>query len=85
LKLRAVHKDELSHLVDCVVFASKGKHAAPSLSSGGMHSISFVDLTDNEIGDLDGDQYTVIWDKDLVQPKIAEVLRFLCDSTMPVH
>ncbi|PVG01695.1 RdRP-domain-containing protein [Serendipita vermifera] len=57
LKLRAVYKEELSHLVDCVVFASKGKHAAPSLSSG---------------GDLDGDQYTVIWDEDLVQPKVAE-------------
>jgi hypothetical protein len=25
------------------------------------------------LGDLDGDQYTVIWDKELVQPKIAEV------------
>jgi hypothetical protein len=35
LKLRAVYKPELKHLVDCVVFASKGKHAAPSLSSGG--------------------------------------------------
>ncbi|KAG8830443.1 hypothetical protein FRC18_008083 [Serendipita sp. 400] len=57
LKLRAVDKPELRHLVDCVVFASKGKHAAPSLSSG---------------GDLDGDKFTVIWDKELVPPKIAE-------------
>ncbi|KAG8831497.1 hypothetical protein FRC17_003069 [Serendipita sp. 399] len=57
LKLRAVDKPELRHLVDCIVFASKGKHAAPSLSSG---------------GDLDGDKFTVIWDKELVPPKIAE-------------
>ncbi|KIM19468.1 hypothetical protein M408DRAFT_13453, partial [Serendipita vermifera MAFF 305830] len=57
LKLRAVDHPKLRHLVDCVVFASKGKHAAPSLSSG---------------GDLDGDQYTVIWDPELVMPKVAE-------------
>lgn len=35
LKLRAVDRPELSHLVDCVVFASVGKRAAPSMSSGG--------------------------------------------------
>jgi hypothetical protein len=45
LKLRAVHNDKLSHLVDCLVFASvarPGHHAAPSMSSG---------------GDLDGDHF----------------------------
>ena len=35
LKLRAVARPELSHLVDCVVFATRGKRAAPSMSSGG--------------------------------------------------
>lgn len=35
LKLRAVHRRELEHLVDCVVFASRGTRAAPSMSSGG--------------------------------------------------
>lgn len=38
LKLRAVHHEKLSHLVDCVVFASvakPGHKAAPSMSSGG--------------------------------------------------
>lgn len=35
LKLRAVHHRELDHLVDCLVFASRGKRAAPSMSSGG--------------------------------------------------
>ncbi|KAK2464629.1 hypothetical protein APHAL10511_003322 [Amanita phalloides] len=53
LKLRAVQNDELSHLVDCVVFASVGRRAAPAMSSG---------------GDLDGDEYFVCWDKDIVQP-----------------
>lgn len=57
LKLRAVDKPELRHLVDCVVFASKGRHAAPSLSSG---------------GDLDGDEYTIIWDKDLIPSRVFE-------------
>ncbi|KAH8088982.1 RNA dependent RNA polymerase-domain-containing protein [Cristinia sonorae] len=57
LKLRAVSHPKLSHLVDCVVFATRGRRAAPSMSSG---------------GDLDGDQFTVIWDADLVPPHIAE-------------
>lgn len=35
LKLRAVYRPELAHLVDCVVFATRGKRAAPSMSSGG--------------------------------------------------
>ena len=35
LKLRAVHHPQLQHLVDCVVFPTKGKRAAPSMSSGG--------------------------------------------------
>ena len=38
LKLRAVHRPELAHLVDCIVFASvakDGHQAAPAMSSGG--------------------------------------------------
>jgi RNA dependent RNA polymerase len=38
LKLRAVNHPRLSHLVDCIVFASvarPGHHSAPSMSSGG--------------------------------------------------
>lgn len=58
LKLRAVYRPELEHLVDCVVFASVGKRAAPSMSSG---------------GDLDGDEYFVCWDSDLVPRHVAEV------------
>ncbi|KAI0318242.1 RNA dependent RNA polymerase-domain-containing protein [Amylostereum chailletii] len=57
LKLRAVDHPLLAHLTDCVVFASQGKRAAPSMSSG---------------GDLDGDEYFVCWDKDLVPAKVFE-------------
>ncbi|KAI0333202.1 RdRP-domain-containing protein [Cubamyces sp. BRFM 1775] len=57
LKLWAVEHPRLSHLVDCIVFASTGERAAPSMSAG---------------GDLDGDEYTVIWDPDFVPRKVAE-------------
>ncbi|KAL4068636.1 RNA dependent RNA polymerase-domain-containing protein [Scleroderma yunnanense] len=60
LKLRAVDHPRLSHLVDCIVFASvaKPKHqAAPAMSSG---------------GDLDGDKFFVCWDPDLVPPHVHE-------------
>ncbi|KXN84461.1 putative RNA-dependent RNA polymerase 1 [Leucoagaricus sp. SymC.cos] len=60
LKLRAVHHEKLAHLVDCVVFASvakPGHKAAPAMSSG---------------GDLDGDEYFVCWDPDLVPTRAAE-------------
>ena len=35
LKLRAVSHPALQHLSECIVFASRGKRAAPSMSSGG--------------------------------------------------
>ncbi|KAF9237759.1 RNA dependent RNA polymerase-domain-containing protein [Melanogaster broomeanus] len=60
LKLRAVDHSRLSHLVDCIVFASvaKPKHqAAPAMSSG---------------GDLDGDKFFVCWDPDIVPPLVHE-------------
>jgi len=42
-KFRAVQRDELSHLVDCIVFSTRGKRPAADLMSG---------------GDLDGDTCT---------------------------
>lgn len=42
LKLRAVSHPSLNHLVDCLVFSSRGKRAAPSMSSGGDLGTSFL-------------------------------------------
>jgi RNA-dependent RNA polymerase len=49
--VRAVNVAELHHLRDVVVFSQKGDRDVPSMCSG---------------GDLDGDDYFVIWDKDLI-------------------
>ena len=55
--LRAVDRPELNHLVDCIVFPVKGK--AP-------HSAEIAG------SDMDGDQYLVCWDQELVPPSMAE-------------
>ncbi|THH07660.1 hypothetical protein EW145_g3223 [Phellinidium pouzarii] len=57
LKLQAVHSEKLEHLVDCIVFASVGRRAAPSMISG---------------GDLDGDRFFVCWDPNIIPSKVAE-------------
>ncbi|PPQ66641.1 hypothetical protein CVT24_006933 [Panaeolus cyanescens] len=60
LKLRAVSHPKLNHLVDCLVFATVAKpnhKAAPSMSSG---------------GDLDGDEFFVCWDADIMPTIISE-------------
>ncbi|KAH1780249.1 hypothetical protein KXW56_004375 [Aspergillus fumigatus] len=49
--VRAVNVPQLSHLKDVVVFPQTGDRDIPSTCSG---------------GDLDGDDYLVIWDQDLV-------------------
>lgn len=49
--VRAVNVPQLSHLQDVVVFPQTGDRDIPSMCSG---------------GDLDGDDYLVIWDQDLI-------------------
>lgn len=49
--LTCVYKEELSHLVDVVVFANNGPRSVPSMLSG---------------GDLDGDNYHILWEKSLL-------------------
>ncbi|KAF9959907.1 hypothetical protein BGZ65_012983 [Modicella reniformis] len=54
--VQAVDRPNLSHLHDVVVFNTKGSRGIPSMCSG---------------GDLDGDDFTVIWDPEIVE-KIEE-------------
>ena len=55
--LTAVHVEGLEHLLDCIVFPTQGKRPHPSEIAG---------------SDLDGDQYFVCWDGDLIVPKVVE-------------
>lgn len=78
LKLRAVHNNKLSHLVDCIVFASvarPGHHAAPSMSSGGDldGEQPLFALLMNTRHHSAGDKYFVCWDPDLIPTRVAEV------------
>ncbi|EXK24346.1 hypothetical protein FOMG_18917 [Fusarium oxysporum f. sp. melonis 26406] len=55
-KFRVVERPELSHLVDCIVFSTRGKRPAADFMSG---------------GDLDGDKFFVCWDKDLIPSTVS--------------
>ena len=55
--LRAVDVQGLEHLVDCIVFPTKGKRPHSTEIAG---------------SDLDGDQYFVCWNKDLIVPNLRE-------------
>ncbi|KAG0251066.1 hypothetical protein BG011_007879 [Mortierella polycephala] len=54
--VRAVNRPALMHMYDVVAFNTKGHRGIPSMCSG---------------GDLDGDDFTVIWDPDIVN-KVKE-------------
>lgn len=52
--VRAVNRPQLRHLVDVIVFPQTGDRDIPSMCSG---------------GDLDGDDYLIIWDQELIPPE----------------
>ena len=54
--LNAINVPELEHLVDCIVFPTKGKRPHADEQAG---------------GDLDGDKFFVTWDDRLIPPKIV--------------
>ncbi|KAI1821308.1 RNA dependent RNA polymerase-domain-containing protein [Xylaria intraflava] len=56
-KFHLVERPELSHLVDCIVFPTRGRRPSADMMSG---------------GDLDGDTFFVCWDEDLMPSKMAE-------------
>lgn len=56
-KLRVKELPELQNVIDCIVFSVNGKTPPPSMMSG---------------GDLDGDQFFVCWDPELIPVKVHE-------------
>ena len=64
----AVDEPLLHHLVDCVAFSTQGYRDLPNMCAG---------------GDLDGDQYTLIWDQDLIPSGNAEPMS--CETPAPVN
>ncbi|OAL44129.1 RdRP-domain-containing protein [Pyrenochaeta sp. DS3sAY3a] len=56
-KFKAVDVPQFSHLVDCIVFSTRGKRPSADLMSG---------------GDLDGDKFFVTWDGEIIPRTIAE-------------
>ncbi|KAF2878599.1 RNA dependent RNA polymerase-domain-containing protein [Massariosphaeria phaeospora] len=61
-KFKAVNIPELSHLVDCIVFSTRGKRPSADLMSG---------------GDLDGDKFFVTWDRDIIPRTISEPAQYV--------
>ncbi|PRQ41045.1 putative RNA-directed RNA polymerase [Rosa chinensis] len=68
--LMAVDVPALHHMVDCVVFPQKGKRPHPNECSG---------------SDLDGDDYFVSWDGDLIPPRQTEPMNYTLAPTVELE
>ncbi|GJC91053.1 putative RNA-dependent RNA polymerase 1 [Colletotrichum liriopes] len=60
-KFKLAQRRELSHLIDCVVFSTKGKRPAADLMSG---------------GDLDGDTFFVSWDEKIIPSTVSQAAEY---------
>ena len=69
-KLRVRSVPGFEHLVDCIVFSATGSVPQPSLMSG---------------GDLDGDQFFVCWDMDLIPKTLHEPHPYPPAKERPKH
>ncbi|KAI8145429.1 RNA dependent RNA polymerase-domain-containing protein [Fennellomyces sp. T-0311] len=68
--VKAVDNPKLHHLVDVLVFSSQGFRDIPSMCSG---------------GDLDGDDYTIFWDEDLIpKTKNYEAMDYTAEAPLRV-
>ncbi|XP_050372674.1 probable RNA-dependent RNA polymerase 1 isoform X2 [Argentina anserina] len=65
----AVDVPALHHMVDCVVFPQKGNRPHPNECSG---------------SDLDGDDYFVSWDRDLIPPRQVEPMDYTPEPTVEI-
>ncbi|TFY67076.1 hypothetical protein EVJ58_g1871 [Rhodofomes roseus] len=54
---RAVYREELKHLTNCIVFSRKSRHSVPDTMAS---------------GDLDGDMYLTVWDTNLVPQSVRD-------------
>ena len=69
-KLKVRELPELLGVVDCIVFSVNGKTPPPSMMSG---------------GDLDGDQFFVSWDKELIPSVLSEPYHYPPAKEKPKH
>ncbi|KAL2164903.1 hypothetical protein VTH06DRAFT_199 [Thermothelomyces fergusii] len=60
-KFRAVERRELAHLVDCIVFPTRGRRPAADMMSG---------------GDLDGDTFFVCWDSEVIPSTLSQPAQY---------
>src|SRR5690349_16264571 len=67
--LKAVNKKELQHMVDVIVFSSKGLRPVTDQMSG---------------SDLDGDVYSVTWDSDLKPKQVHEPMDYTAPGSPPL-
>ncbi|KIJ51513.1 hypothetical protein M422DRAFT_44041 [Sphaerobolus stellatus SS14] len=60
-RVTAIHSPKLLHYINVVVFPTAGKRDLPSMMGG---------------GDVDGDHYTIMWEKKLLIPSVSDPMDY---------